>query len=38
VAVVGGGVGTILVVLAAARIWPQIVALGPLHELRAKKH
>jgi MFS family permease len=32
--VVGGGIGTILVVLAAARIWPRLGQLGALHELR----
>jgi MFS family permease len=32
--VVGGGIGTILVVLAAARIWPRLRQLGALHELR----
>jgi MFS family permease len=30
--VVGGGIGTILVVLAAARTWPRLRQLGPLHE------
>ncbi|MBU7586296.1 MAG: MFS transporter [Nostoc sp. TH1S01] len=32
-AVVGGGVGTILVVLAVAKIWPGMVKLGALEEL-----
>ncbi len=32
--VVAGGVGTILVVLAANAIWPQVRKLGALHELR----
>ncbi|MBD2455963.1 MFS transporter [Nostoc sp. FACHB-87] len=32
-AVVGGGVGTILVVLAVAKIWPGMVKLGSLEEL-----
>ncbi|BBD60761.1 major facilitator transporter [Nostoc sp. HK-01] len=32
-AVVGGGVGTILVVLAVAKIWPGMVKLGALQEL-----
>jgi MFS family permease len=32
--VVGGGIGTILVVLTAARIWPRLRQLGALHELR----
>ena len=31
-AVVGGGVGTVLVVLAVALIWPNLRRLGPLHE------
>jgi MFS family permease len=31
--VVGGGVGTILVVLLAAARWPRLVRLGPLHTL-----
>jgi hypothetical protein len=31
---VGGGIGTVLVVLAAAAIWPQLAALGPLASLR----
>jgi MFS family permease len=31
--VVGGGIGTILVVLAAARIWPRLRQLGALHKL-----
>jgi MFS family permease len=32
--VVGGGVGTILVVLAAMLRWPQLLRLGALHEVR----
>jgi MFS family permease len=32
--IVGGGIGTILVVVAAARIWPQILAIGSLAEIR----
>jgi MFS family permease len=32
--VVGGGVGTILVVIAVAAIWPVLVRIGPLHTLR----
>jgi MFS family permease len=32
--VVGGGVGTILVVLAVTWAWPELLRLGPLHELR----
>jgi hypothetical protein len=35
--VVGGGIGTILVVLAAARIWPRLGQLGALHELGREK-
>ena len=31
--VVGGGIGTVLVVLAAAAIWPQLRRLGPLHRV-----
>ncbi|MFN7658986.1 MAG: MFS transporter, partial [Dolichospermum sp.] len=30
--VVGGGIGTILVVVATAMIWPEIRKLGALHE------
>jgi MFS family permease len=33
ISVVGGGIGTILVVLAAARIWPRLRNLGALSEL-----
>jgi MFS family permease len=33
-AVVGGGVGTIVVVLLAAWHWPKLIRLGPLHDLR----
>ena len=33
--VVGGGVGTILVVLAVMRSWPQVLRLGPLGTLKA---
>lgn len=32
--VVGGGIGTILVVLAATACWPELLRLGPLHHLR----
>ena len=32
--IVGGGIGTILVVAAAARKWPQILAIGSLADLR----
>jgi MFS family permease len=32
--VVGGGVGTIIVVLAVMRYWPRLRHLGPLHSLR----
>jgi MFS family permease len=31
--VVGGGVGTVLVVLAVMVIWPQVLGLGPLHKV-----
>ena len=34
VAVVGGGVAALLVVLGVARTWPELVRLGPLHTLR----
>jgi len=34
VAVVAGGIGTILVVLASARIWPEILSLGSLQGIR----
>jgi len=34
ISVVGGGVGTILVVLAAACLWPQILGIGSLHDIR----
>ena len=33
--VVVGGVGSILVVLAASRIWPQILCIGSLKEIGA---
>lgn len=32
--VVLGGVGTLLVVIGAARIWPQILSIGSLHDIR----
>lgn len=32
--VVGGGIGTIVVVLAAARIWPEILTIGSLRDIR----
>ncbi len=32
--VVGGGIATVLVVLAAARIWPQILGIGSLRDIR----
>ena len=35
--VVGGGIGTILVVLAAAWIWPRLRQLGALHEAGREK-
>ncbi len=31
--VVGGGVGTLLVVLIVTRVWPRVLRLGPLHEV-----
>ena len=31
--VVGGGIGTIVVVLAVARLWPQLMRLPPLHTI-----
>jgi len=34
VSVVGGGIGTILVVLGAASLWPQILAIGSLASIR----
>jgi MFS family permease len=34
IAVVGGGIGTILVVLAAARAWPEILRIGSLNDVR----
>jgi hypothetical protein len=35
-AVVGGGVGTVLVVLGVSAIWPGLSRLGSLHDLRAQ--
>jgi hypothetical protein len=35
-AVVAGGVGTVLVVLGVARLFPQVRTLGKLHELKAE--
>ncbi len=35
--VVGGGVGAILVVIACARTWPEILRLGSLHEVRPEQ-
>ncbi len=32
--VLGGGIGTLLVVLAVIRVWPALVKVGPLHTLR----
>jgi MFS family permease len=32
--VVGGGIGTVLVVLAVILAWPEILGLGPLHSIR----
>lgn len=34
VSVVAGGIGTILVVLGATRLWPQILSLGQLNDIR----
>jgi hypothetical protein len=34
ISVVGGGIGTILVVLAAMRVWPQILKIGSLDSIR----
>jgi MFS family permease len=34
ISVVGGGIGTILVVLGATRLWPQLLKLGSLRDLR----
>jgi MFS family permease len=34
VSVVGGGIGTVLVVLLVTAVWPQVRRLGPLHEVR----
>ena len=34
VSVVGGGIATILVVLASARIWPQLLGIGSLRDIR----
>jgi hypothetical protein len=31
--VVGGGIGTILVVIAVALLWPQLRRIGPLHTI-----
>jgi MFS family permease len=33
ISVVGGGIGTILVVLAAVRLWPEILSIGSLRDL-----
>jgi hypothetical protein len=38
ISVVGGGIGTILVVLAAARTWPQILTLGSLRDIRPSEN
>ncbi len=37
ISVVGGGIGTILVVIASAFIWPQILAIGSLQDVRPDK-
>jgi len=34
ISVVGGGIGTVLVVLGAARLWPEILGIGSLKEIR----
>ncbi len=34
ISVVGGGIGTILVVIASAAIWPQILTIGSLQDIR----
>jgi hypothetical protein len=34
ISVVGGGIGTILVVIASALIWPQILTIGSLQDVR----
>ena len=34
ISVVGGGIGTILVVIASAMIWPQILTIGSLQDIR----
>src|SRR6185436_13154555 len=34
VSVVGGGIGTVVVVIAAALSWPDLLRIGPLHTLR----
>ncbi len=36
ISVVGGGIGTIVVVIAAAMIWPQMLKLGTLQELESR--
>jgi MFS family permease len=37
VSVVGGGIATILVVLASVRIWPQLLGIGSLQDIRPKE-
>ena len=34
ISVVGGGIATILVVLGAARLWPEVLSIGSLNEIR----
>lgn len=34
VSVVGGGIGTLLVVVTVSRVWKELAAIGPLHALR----
>ncbi|MGA2033012.1 MAG: MFS transporter [Thermoguttaceae bacterium] len=37
ISVVGGGIGTLLIVAAAARLWPQILRIGSLRDLRPEE-
>jgi hypothetical protein len=37
IAVVGGGVGTLLVVLGVMKTWPNLARLGSLHDVKARK-
>lgn len=36
--VVGGGIGVLVVVVAIARVWPELWRIGPLHTLRPSRH